>query len=139
MDNNEFEQRTNNNYSRLCWGTQLIDEGTYSMKINEKNNVLIKNGSVTYTAINDARRTISVSDTTEEWTANANLTLLGGSARIFPYYQDNGHIYDLKVSEDDVLLHYWVPVENTSDNIYGLYDLVNDTFTDASIYIGPYI
>ena len=130
---------TNTNYSSLYWGTQTVAEGTKSMNPNIKNNIIIKNGSVTYTDIDNTRRTITVSNTSETWSGNYNLVLFAGSTNSFPYYSMAGVVYDLKVSEDDVLLHYWVAVERLSDNACGLYDIVTGTYTNATNYISPFI
>ena len=42
--------------------------------------------------------------------------------------QFTGRIYDLKVYEDDVLVHNFVAARRNSDSVVGMYDIVTDTF-----------
>lgn len=135
-----WKRLTNTNYSSLYWGSQAIAEGTYSMKPNIKNNVVIKNGSVTYIDTNNAIRTKTVSNPNEVWTCNNNLVLFSGMAGTsYPYYSMAAAFYDMKVSEDGELLHNWIAVERLSDNACGLYDIITGTYTNAPVYITPYV
>lgn len=44
-------------------------------------------------------------------------------------YINNGtYVYDVKIWKNDVLIRHYLPVKRLSDNVYGLYDNVNNTF-----------
>ena len=38
------------------------------------------------------------------------------------------YVYDVKIWKNDVLIRHYLPVKRLSDNTYGLYDIVNNTF-----------
>ena len=46
--------------------------------------------------------------------------------------QFTGRIYDLKVYEDDVLVHNFVAARRNQDSVVGMYDIVTDTFLTGS-------
>lgn len=44
-------------------------------------------------------------------------------------YINNGtYVYDVKIWQNNTLIRHYVPVKRLSDNVYGLYDLENETF-----------
>lgn len=44
-------------------------------------------------------------------------------------YINNGtYVYDVKIWNNDVLIRHYLPVKRLSDNVYGLYDIINNTF-----------
>jgi hypothetical protein len=51
-----------------------------------------------------------------------------------------GKIYSFKIYDNNVLIHDYVPVKN-SQGVYGLYDMINDTFSSStgSLAGGGYI
>ena len=44
------------------------------------------------------------------------------------YINDGTYVYDVKIWKNDVLIRHYLPVKRLSDNTYGLYDNVNNTF-----------
>ena len=66
-------------------------------------------------------------------TATMPLSLFGGTRStsgntIVPFSIANMYVYDFKISENNVLLHHYIPCYRNSDNEMGLYDIINDTF-----------
>ena len=43
------------------------------------------------------------------------------------------YVYDIKIWKNDVLIRHYLPVKRLSDNTYGLYDIVNNTFHSNEI------
>lgn len=41
---------------------------------------------------------------------------------------DGTYIYDVKIWKNDILIRHYLPVKRLSENTYGLYDIINDTF-----------
>ena len=44
------------------------------------------------------------------------------------YINDGTYVYDVKIWNNDVLIRHYLPVKRLSDNVYGLYDIINNTF-----------
>lgn len=42
--------------------------------------------------------------------------------------RSNARLYSMKIYEDDILVRYFVPVQNLSNNAYGIFDLVTQTY-----------
>lgn len=53
---------------------------------------------------------------------------LFGRYRSVEYINNGTYVYDVKIWKNDVLIRHYLPVKRLSDNTYGLYDNVNNTF-----------
>lgn len=49
------------------------------------------------------------------------------------YINNQSYVYDVKIWDNDVLIRHYLPVKRLSDNVYGLYDIINNTFHQNEI------
>ena len=72
------------------------------------------------------------SDSTFETPQNALLFATYGAAGSTHYFYGHFRIYECKIYSGTTLIRDLVPVKRTSDNVYGMYDLVNDDFYEGT-------
>ena len=137
------------------WGLQFEDNGSnLSIKMLGANystlgsSVIVRTG-ITYNDLNNKKLkynltsagilTIFNTDDTvfRSYDATADTDTSATSSthiKLFGRYRqaesiNNGtYVYDVKIWKNDVLIRHYLPVKRLSDNTYGLYDNVNNTF-----------
>ena len=98
--------------------------------LNEWNEIELKSGSVT---INGTSYTVGTS------IGSAYQTQLGvgmNSNGSTSYYSQGRYEYVKLWADSNTLSRYYIPVKRKSDNVVGMYDLVNGTFTTSATSTG---
>ena len=96
--------------------------GVYSDKIYTRSTWVYKNDKVTF---NGVQTTTETKTTTQD----KELTLFGQyNAGDAPFQRHNLKLWSVKISENDVLLHEYLPYQRISDGENGLYDTVTGDF-----------
>lgn len=129
-----------------------IDTTGISILINSERSLLAKLGAGTATIstnylyknsrfnfnLDEKNIRVSINNITTAKTSSAaysqiideipNIKLFGDS------YRPNGEcrIYSVKITEDDIITHYYVPCINIQTNIAGMYDVITNTFLTNS-------
>ena len=94
-------------------GQKIEPMGTYDYEI--QGNKVYRDGELIYTG------GIPIS-------FNYNLYLFASNQNGTPNYGTNGYLYYFKIYDNDVLVRDFIPCYRNSDNVVGLYDLVNNVF-----------
>ena len=113
-------------WTNLGWdeNTRIIWNKTYDMSIiNNKNTMTVTNNSATYGGV-----TIETEQTTTA--LDKPLVVFGSNYNgiMKPFDAYNMKLYSLKLWNDNILERYMIPCYRKSDNIAGMYDVVNNVF-----------
>lgn len=106
----------------LRWNTHYQSGGELQCESVPKN--------VTYSNVDngDGTSAITISCTSTNATNNVPLSLFCGIWSTGPWRNGRGKIYSFKVTKNNTLVKDLVPCKMDSDDKYGLYDLITDTF-----------
>ena len=76
--------------------------------------------------------TQDVSQYTSSTETSENIRLFGFTLN-HEYLTSGSKIYYVKIWQGNTLTHHYLPVKRLSDNVYGLYDIINNTFHQNEI------
>lgn len=112
------------NYSKFIVGKNVVAINT---ELNKKYTFILKGKG--YTEMNGK----VIHEDTFDWNFSKNLLVIAGAFITGSYTSYHQYFYYCKIYEDGTNLSYHlVPCKRLSDNIVGLYDLVNDKFYTPS-------
>lgn len=132
------------NNSNTSFAYVLDDDGVHNITLNAQNAAIIFNGLTVSATLPRTykRRTVDLNqqrviidgteylNTNEDpttWTSTGNLWLFGGK-NTGTNRSSASRIYRCKIYDGDTLLRDYIPCQRISDDVYGLYDLVNELF-----------
>lgn len=120
------------NYSHFLVGKNIVKINT---ELNKKYTFILKGKG--YTEMNGK----VIHEDTFDWNFSKNHLVIAGAFRTGSFTSYHQYFYYCKIYEDGTNISYHlVPCKRLSDNIVGLYDLVNDKFYTPSrgIYKEPF-
>ena len=138
----DFQYIHNNSNGSFAY--VLDDDGVHNITLNAQNAAIIFNGLTVSATLPRTfkRRTVDLNqqrviidgteylNTNEEpttWTSTGNLWLFGGK-NANTNRPSASRIYRCKIYDGETLLRDYIPCQRISDDVFGLYDLVNELF-----------
>ena len=127
----------------MAWGSVRQDTSSASaglLKTNSRFTFVCDKGEFSY--LNNSNATHTQTLTAPAWTTSGQSDLnlkLFGQHNTTSTYSPEGKIYRVTIDEGSGTLLDYIPVVRLSDNVCGLYDLVNGSFLNNTSYPNNYV